>query len=247
MKKWLLLAAVTLLMAGCGTYIPYCIDAPTVDHQGDLQADAVLYSVSGYGVIFHAGATVGITDHIGAQLYASNFQNWHYQGSAGWFTRVGDNGVAAIYGGFSYGEAGYASVKDPESISMVGTNRTAFLQGVWGWNGLHRPSAVKARHDVNFSLKAGFMQSPMSVDYYLREGGDFVLDANGDPVRCYDVPFTYHSLLLEPQLEWRYGWEHLKFSFKVALDLMGNVNKDPRPLKFYSFPAMIGLGVNYRL
>ena len=230
-------------MAGCGSYVPYCIDAPTVDHQGDLQADAAIYSVSGYGVIFHAGTTVGITNHIGAQLYVSNFQNWHYQGSAGWFTRVGDNGVAAIYGGFSYGEAGFASVKDPESLSMVGTNRTAFLQGVWGWNGLHFPSEVKARHDVNFSLKAGFMLSPMTLDYYLYS----MLDPNDDPVRCYDVPFIYRSLLLEPQLEWRYGWEHLKFSLKVALDLTANLNKDPRPIPFKSFPIMIGLGINYRL
>ena len=191
-------------LKGCDIYSPTCTDFPMLDGKGDFRLD-------GTAVLFGPGLTLsyGITDNLFVQAdayYTSERSANRYYGliSSGWYNNY-DNKIVELFGGVSYGHGSVWSV-DRDS-HRLGDYGTCFLQGNYGWKGL-----ANSHIDVALGAKLGYYCA------FLREY-----------IYHYDHPTSSikgicNALFLEPTVDFRFGWEKLKFNVTAGYNFHQAIN-----------------------
>ncbi len=178
------------LMTSCGVYYAQIPDLPMLERQGDLRADACYnaYTEGVYGTLSYA-----ITDHVGIQGNLNAGQSGvACQGAVGCYGTSGRQ-VFELYTGLGMG----ATDRPGWWYTHIwGNFNTFFVQGDYGWMGL-----LNKHLDIGFGLKVGRLMG----DSY-----------------CSDEDLGYSKLsertnFIEPVMNIRFGWEHLKFSIRTGM------------------------------
>lgn len=216
-------AAVLMLTTGCSIYHPQAVDIPLINHSGDTRVDASL-AMSAWllpdVVTLNATASYGFTDWLAGQVHLNyGGDNFYTQLAPGAYLPLGEHGLLEGYAGLGMGRAWREVSNMPsDSGSNAGTYdysgrfSVPFGQVNIGWHDL-----TGAHIDLAFGMKVGAYVPDFKYRRY---------DSNGVlmPDEC--SVYNATSLLLEPQLVFRIGSEHVKFclrgSFAWLSDIDGN-------------------------
>ena len=241
MKKVLSFLSVATLLAvmsvGCSIYHPQAVDIPLINHQGDLRVDA---NASASVFVFIPDAmninltgSYGFNNWLAGQAHINyGFENYYAHLAPGAYLPLGEHGLLEGYAGLGVGGAWR---RDTSSYyDYHGHYNLPFAQVNIGCHDL-----TGAHIDFAFGFKTGVYMPDFEYNDY---------DANG--VRhlenCYR--YTNPSLLLEPQLMFRVGSEHVKFclrgSFTWLSDMMGTDNSG-NSHNFTSDLFTVGAGLNF--
>ncbi len=237
MKNYFLalkLLIVALCFSSCKIFHPYNADIPLLEKKGDLHLDAgvsVTPFFDGYGL--SGTASYAVSNWLGCQAAGSYSERRgsHIQAALGTFKTFG-YGVAECYIGYAMGNVfhghPYFTLKD---IQLV------FCQINYGFNHL-----LNDKIEVGFGMRGGLLYpdcqrlesypelNPDLIEYY---------------VNFNDRPFTKPHLHLNPQLVFRVGGEHLKFSVNVAY--VYNFEWSNAPGKYKDHVSFnIGFGMHYK-
>lgn len=237
-----LLFLAAFVAAGCSVYHPQAVNIPLVSHRGDAQVDLsaglstwVLPDV----VTLNATASYGITDWLAAQAHANyGFENAYGQLALGAYRRLGSHGVVEGYLGFGYGGAwreGVSTSSDDADDQAAGVKKydysghflLPFLQGNIGWRDL-----TGAHIDLAFGFKVGSYRPDFDYRSY---------DSDGTLVASRSHPYTSPSLLLEPQLQFRIGGDHLKWNLRLGFAILPDFETSAHNLTYDWFTLSSGL------
>lgn len=177
-----------------GIYIPTGSDSPMLDGKGDIRLDVA-------PLLYGVGSTVsyGVTDNLFVQgqveaFYDNDGINTHYYGqvASGWYNNH-NNRVVELFGGVYYG---YGNIDLNRGYKQYGNYTTCFLQGNYGWKGL-----ANSHIDIALGAKLGYYHVPFSIYYHHLHAA---------------VTHTDQALFMESAVNFRFGWEKLKFNLKIG-------------------------------
>ncbi|MBR1798920.1 MAG: hypothetical protein IJ761_03345 [Bacteroidales bacterium] len=233
--KYLLTSMVTsaaLLLASCSVYHPQAVDIPLINHQGDGRVDL---SVGASTFLFfpdvltiNATGSYGINDWLAGQVHLNyGGENIYAQIAPGAYFNLGAKSVFETYAGLGVGGAWRDNAKvtssgDSDTVgssshtySYSGSYLLPFVQFNIGFHDL-----TKAHIDLAFGLKTGAFMPDYTYNRY---------DSDGVQMSEYFTHYTLPSLLLEPQLQFRIGGEHVKYNLRVGVaylsDMQNNATK----------------------
>lgn len=228
-KRIKLLAVIALLSSlatSCIMYQPQAVDIPLINHQNDLRIDGSI----GMGYLLGLFPTVNVTSSYGfsnwgaAQLHA----NWDL--SRGYYLQAGVGGYVPIdkfvvegYLGYGYGYK-YYSNSDTAAVpkEFFGNYQLPYAQLNFGWVDL-----AKGHIDLGAGIKSGCF-IPDITDRWTTKGEEKLI--------------TKSSALIEPQLFFRVGGEHLKFVIRVSMTIF----PDDEGTQVLYAPFGASVGLNYR-
>lgn len=216
---------------GGSSYISTRSDIPLLEHKNEARLDLGLTILGA-----HANGAYSFTEHWAVQGGVNSLEQLGGiftvgQCSLGWYDKLG-SGVLESYAGASFGHFNNNGFnpKYDYAYSHITNSQTYYLQVNYGWNNL-----ASNHIDLAFGLKTGFaaFQSTISSSY-------LSLDENGNVV--VEGPVVTHSkvssLVLEPIVEARVGWERIKFSFLASFPIL---KQNPHLLEDSRFQ----MGLNY--
>lgn len=216
-----------MLASGCSIYHPQAVDIPLINHAGDTRVDAsvamstwVLPDV----VTFNATASHGFTDWLAGQVHLNyGGDNFYSQLAPGAYLPLGEHGLLEGYVGFGMGGAWRERNNMPSEADTASAASTYDYSGHFsvpfgqvniGWHDL-----TGAHIDLALGFKAGVYTPDFKYRRYDSDGALI-------PDEC--SVYTTPSLLLEPQLVFRIGGEHVKFcvraSFAWLSDMEGSTS-----------------------
>lgn len=174
-----------------GVYGPTCLDFPMLDGKGDTRLDVALLDLGASSTVSY-----GMTDNLFVQaeaFYKNDGVSSRYYGqvASGWYSNY-DNRIVELFGGVNYGYGNCSRI----DIEKYGNYATCFLQGNYGWKGL-----ANSHIDVALGTKLGYTSSSLSVY---------------DPIYNKTYERYFQGLLFEPAVNFRFGWEKLKFNLKIG-------------------------------
>ena len=254
-KTILLLLPALLLLTSCGVYRTQMVDIPLMGEQGELQLSGSVSSLLHHPAV-SATATYAVTDHLAVQGYflSSQLANTHaVQGAVGYYTPVKNSraifelyaGVNACWTDFTTitnsDESHYTSWADNgDNVELerntVARSQNYFLQANYGW-------CVSDRFEWGFALKGGLLHinrdeyTDIITDSYIENGHEYVLDVRTQE----NKNLVDYRRLIEPQLFFRWGRNHLKYHFQMGLSFM-----DQTPTYLDIDPISLGFGLSYR-
>jgi len=180
-------------LSGLGVYAPTCMDFAMLDGKNDVRLDVAVLPIS---LGLRSTVSYGLTDHVLIQADAKYHDNQYYgQLVSGWYSNA-DSRVLEVLGGASVGY-GNDRLHDRESWHS-GNYITCFLQGNMGWKNL-----ANKHIDVAFGARCGYYYASLINSAFF-----------GNTVKEEDV--VAHSFFVEPNINFRFGWEKLKFNLKTG-------------------------------
>lgn len=241
MKRLALFIALALAVAGCSVYHPQAVDIPLLQTAGETRADIALgasMSVLPDAVTVNGTVSHAFNDWLAGQVHVNGGSGVYYaQLAPGAYLPLGEKGVLEGYAGYGFGgsTSRTQSVTTEEGssyrYSFRGRYGVPFVQTNIGWRQLWI-------FEVAFGMKIGAYLPNYSYAEYDTTGA-----VKPESSYLYRTP----SLLLEPQLQFRIGGEHLKFTTRFAfcwlsdMDREGTFYSGPENLIHDLFTASMGL------
>lgn len=238
------IALLGLLSTGCSIYHPQAVDIPLINHAGDTRVDASLAMSTWLlpdVMTVNATASYGFNDWLAGQAHINyGGENFYSQFAPGAYLLLGEHGLLEGYVGSGFGGAWRKpTMQTDDSASShtygyKGRFSVPFGQVNIGWHDL-----TAAHIDLALGFKAGAYLPNFQYREY---------DSSG--ILLTDECYTYAtpSLLLEPQLVFRIGGEHVKFclrgSFAWLSDIEGNASSG-NSHNFTSDLFTLSAGVNF--
>lgn len=212
--RFLLMLLACGLMGGCGIYYPQLVDIPMLEKQGDLRVDLAANPTT---LGTHTSVAYGVTDHLGVQGNLNlSLAGAAGQGALGWYTHWGKQVLEAYVGT----GMGYTTRRGLKGWHQWGNFNSIFIQGDYGWNNL-----AKNHIDIAFGIKYGFLTGvKMSQNY------DSEIALRTESVR-----------LLEPTINLRFGWEHLKLCLRGGYSMTAPTQMLIDGDSYFTF----SIGLNY--
>lgn len=237
----------SLLAVSCGVYNGSSSAIPLFQQRGEVQVEL---GVIPYPFIPNAidpipivlpipySGTVSFspTDRLGVSLGA-DLSRQNAQAMVGVYNPIGDHFVWELFGGFS---AGRGSHHDHESLrGFEGYYLMPFIQADCGWRDLTRVMHI----DLGFSLRLGgiYGNTELSYGVYAREADEYITHSRH---------FEVIRPLIEPAIEFRFGWSRLKFNIRTYKFFIlnnsyhGSYQNHDIPVHETGFG--FGFGVSYR-
>ena len=230
MNKWLFGLILALILSGCGSYRPACVDIPLLQNEGDIELDATIASV--VEPLGQATVAWAVGNHTAVQGHVNNIGGTYGQLAGGWFKPFGDHKVLELWGG--YGQGRWSELYD--ELNNRYHRHIFFGQADFGWKNLSCNPSGNLKLDLGAALKLGYSNS--TVESIQRQYfGD--LDRWTEQ---YDY-YPSNSLLVESMIECRIGVEHFKVSASIGwCRLFHPKGLGPRD---FAFPFWLGLGLHY--
>lgn len=265
MKKIIIPVLVGLLATSCTTlYHPQLEAIPLVQEQGELALETGMSKQDAFAG--NISVAYGLTDKVALSGFARTSQNsegrnFHTQLAAGLYDKTEKGLIREVYAGLAAGvnsdswgieahdrmdaEGNLFSSEIYDQSYYLGNYQMAFVQGNIGKRNKHFEWA--------FGLKLGGMHS--LIDHTLSLYQYSVPDATSstglrdiftDDINPYNNGNNYNnfSLLLQPQLELRFGWEKFKFTYRLALGMQFGLPEKINMAFFGHFNS--GFGIMYR-
>lgn len=231
MKKLTFILIATLTLASCVVYHPHNTDIPLLREQGDLHLDGSI-SASLFDVpAINTTVAYAPLNRVGAQASVSfsGINSYYLQAAAGTYFPFGLS-VLECYVGYGYGTAKQDTVSNlvHQTYRTDGYYNIVFGQVNFGWAGLDDDCI-----DLGIGLKCGLM-TPSFDKILVAEDGTETLDTH------HDTP----SVLLEPQLMFRFGWPQFKFCFNLAFAAFSDWPTEDNYFNYDRFS--LGFGVHYK-
>ena len=224
MKKHLPFIVLLFALTGCSIYHPQAVDIPLVNHRGDTQVD-ISAGISTWVLpdvlTINATGSYGFTDWMAGQVHLNyGIENAYGHMAAGAYRTLGAHGVVEGYLGLGLGGAWRekVEVKDDDAegsqhgvhtYDYSGRFTLPFVQGNIGWRDL-----TAAHIDLAFGLKVGA---------YLPDFDYKAYNSNGQPMASQSKPYKEPNFLIEPQLQFRIGGEHLKWNLRMGFSWLSDV------------------------
>ena len=209
--------ATALLTTGCTVYHPQAVDIPLLSHAGETHVDAGA-SMSFLGVPdalnLNVTASHAFPYHVAGQVHANyGGDNWYLQAAPGVYATFGGVTVVEAYAGLGYGGAQRDSENgdDVRTSRFEGTYKLPFVQLNAGWRGL-----AKGHIDFGFGFKGG----AFIPDYWYEKYNE-----DGTVKPGSHEAYTTTNALFEPQMMFRIGGEHVKFSVKTGVAFMSDIHE----------------------
>ncbi len=212
MKRTLVIIGAALVMASCSIYHPQTVDIPLLEAPGETRVDAAA-GVSTFlfmptAVTVGATATHSFGRWLGGQVHANyGGENYYLQAAPGAYWAPGDHFRMEGYLGVGYGGANYKSTASDSTSSSYeynGTFTLPYMQLNLGW-----------RHVGPFEFALGLKFGAFLPDYtYIKH------NESGD------VPshYTTANALFEPQLQVRVGSERVKYTLRMSVVGLSDLN-----------------------
>ena len=217
----LTLTTVALLaLGGCSIYHPQTVDIPLINHAGDGRVDlAVGISTWLLPDVVTFGGTVsyGVTDWFAVQGHINyGGENIYVQAAPGAYLPLGEHGVLEGYAGLGFGSSwreaaatDHTTGDNSGTYAYSGHFNLPFAQVNIGLHDLTR-----AHIDVAFGLKGGAYLPDLRYDRY---------DADGVLMPDRSVTYRMPNVLLEPQLQFRIGGEHVKYNLRLSFAWLSDI------------------------
>ena len=237
-SRFTLLALLAFVATGCSIYHPQAVNIPLVNHRGDAQVDLSV-GVSSWVLpdvfTFNATGSYGVNDWLAAQAHANyGGENAYGHLAVGAYRRLGAHGVLEGYAGFGLGGAWREAqrrddVEDAEvaRYDYSGSFLLPFMQGNIGWRDL-----TGAHIDLAFGLKVGA---------YVPDFEYKAFNSDGELLPRHSIPYSTTNLLLEPQLQFRLGGQHLKWNARFGFAWLSDIYGAETNLTYDWFTVSTGL------
>lgn len=167
-----MLISLSLLMTSCHAwYNTQMADVPLLQGKGDVRVTGGVNTAAMFPYSLSGTASVGVTDHIGAQLYGSysDADQFHFHGAGGYYTYLGESHwVLETYGGAGMGSTFNSAARDeetkaPEERTAGDAVRFTYQQYFCQLNiGMADVTAV--HFDFGVGLRAGVMPYSLRVN-----------------------------------------------------------------------------------
>lgn len=236
MKKLLntliLTLSVMFIPTSCVMYHPHNVDIPLLHQQGDLRVDA---SVSGTlplidGSGMNASVSYAPVNHLGLQVSGSvtELENLYGQAAVGGFVPFGKS-VLEGYVGYGIGHSNYESNSSSnKNYTVGGRYDVVYGQLNFGWNDL-----ANGVIDVGIGVRGGMLKPQWKK-----------VAAGEDASHDGDFEYTEQHPLIEPQLVFRAGNEHVKFAINVVYSYVDGWPTDNNHIN--RVPFSLGLGIYFK-
>ncbi len=230
MKKLFLLILTCSLFTSCVMYHPHNVDIPLLEKKGDLRIDGSVNMT--FPLLDGTGANATVSwaplNMLGVQAAGSLSDPHNYQVQAAIGTYHGWGlSVLECYIGAGTGHSYYEFSNKNRHVG--GQYNLMFSQINFGWNHL-ADDAI----DFGFGIKAGLLTPDWTKESFNESTQTWTTDFN----------HTDPHFLIEPQLMFRAGGEHLKFSINVAYSALSDWPTDDDNLNYTRLS--ISLGLNYK-
>ena len=226
-----IIAALMIMTASCIAYRPQVVEVPLIDEKGELQVNGSVGLSAPFGDAY-LGTTVtyGATDWLAVQAHG----NWNVslggygQLSAGAF-KTWDKAVLEGYIGYGVGGNKWNSSKSDRHVKAM--YHLPYGQVDFGWKGL-----ANGRIDVGLALKGGMIMPTVNDRQWNETTNTYETKTTKDPVG-----------LLEPQIFFRAGGKHLKWTMNIGYcQLWGtNGNQPFGDAAVMYMPFTINMGLSY--
>lgn len=219
-----------LCNTSCVMYHPHNVDIPLLEQKGDLHIDGSVNMT--FPLLDGTGANATVSwaplNMLGVMASGSisDPQNYHVQAAAGTFYGWGKS-VLECYFGAGTGHSYYMFSNKNKRVG--GQYNLFFSQIDFGWN--HLADDVI---DVGVGFKAGLLNPN-----WIKE----TFDANTE-LWSTEQTHTDAHFLIEPQLVFRAGGEHLKFSINLAYSFIDGWPTENDNFNYVRFSA--GIGIHYK-
>lgn len=229
-----MLMLLSFTLTSCWVYKPQLADIPLIDHQGDVRLNGSVYvqplisqhadgSISLLAVPgVSTTVSAGLTDRLAVQSHF-DFQGHCYTHIALGLYKPFANSLLESYVGVGYGTGGASDNDEPASSHI--NYLCPFVQGNYGWR-------LGKHFDIGMALKAG---DYIPVRYTRSRKPEY---DSGNP------SLPGHTLLVEPQVFFRVGWETVKLQLQAGYSLLAGW---PREYLFGYYPVSLGVGVSISL
>ena len=248
MKQRLLPLALAALMAtSCSIYHPQAVSIPLLNHRGDAQVD-LSAGISAWVLpdvfTLNTTASYAFTDWLGGQAHLNyGFDNAYGHLAAGAYTTLGSHGVLEGFLGIGYGGAwrdisniesdddddGHASTA--RKYEYHGQFLLPFLQGNIGLRGL-----ADGHIDLAFGLKIGSYLPDFDYRSY---------NSDGALVASQSYIYSSPNFLVEPQLQFRIGSDHLKWNLRLGFAWLSDIYNDDVNLTYDWLTLSTGLTFSF--
>lgn len=232
---WVMAAMASLVMTSCVAYRPQVAQLPLIHEKGELQVNGSigLSAPLGDGYL-GATATYGATDWLAVQGHV----NWTGDKGAFGQASVGaykawKKAVLEGYVGYGFGGNRWESNSSDENTHIVISRfHLPFGQLNFGWAGL-----AKGHIDIGVGLKGGCIFPDIYDEKIYANSGQHQIRTNKDPIG-----------LLEPQIFFRAGGKHLKWTLDVGYSQLWSTSADKAVFSGTSavyMPFTITTGISY--
>ena len=228
------IALASICQTSCIMYHPHNVDLPLLQERGDLRIEgsisASLPTLAGTSA--NLSVAYAVLPNVGVTAYGTlgDMQNRYGQLGAGTFWPLTPHTVLEAYVGYGGGYSYHTNTRTTGVKRVVeGPYSLMFTQLDYGWAGI-----ADETMDVAFGIKSGLLNSHWTNNLYDTTGV-----AMNDP-ETLERPF----FLLEPQVQFRVGGPHLKFSINMAYAVIFDW---PTDNEFFNYERLsISAGINYR-
>ena len=269
MNRFFLLVAagLLLLMSSCATvYHNQLVSIPLISEQGELQLQAG-GSLNDFATA-NLSVAYGVSDKLAFQGFGrinsgDDLSLYHLQLALGRYAQNENGHIKEFYGGVAFGMHDFSLTfgryyADLTKNSPMKLDRTDYYtEDYEAVNGNYQMLYVQGNigkkfKNVEWALgcKLGGIYATIQ-DYQENYVGTFLVeDPSTNTSYTRDVfetvSYSYHplNLLLEPQFEVRFGWEHFKFSYRIGFSIFGNSSPELHRIYYTGFNS--GLGIHYR-
>ncbi len=228
MKRFVYLFALATvsLFASCSIYHPQAVDIPLINHAEDVRVDASLGMSSWIlpdVVTLNVTASYGFNDWLAGQAHINyGGENVYAQLAPGFYRPFGEHSMLETYIGMGMGGSWRDNIKHSDAnandtttysyYSYSGRFLLPFAQTNVGWHDL-----TAAHIDLAFGLKVGAYLPDFDYKKY---------DENDAIIAGSERDYTTANLLVEPQVLFRIGGEHLRFNVKLGFAWLSDVFSD---------------------
>lgn len=241
----LMIGFLSLFNVSCVMYHPHNVDIPLLQQGRDLRIDGSVNMTFPFLDGTGANATVSYApiNHLALQASGSitDKKNLYGHFAVGTFQPFGKS-VLEFYLGAAAGHSSYSQNRNSSDNTQSGTkestlNQKYYVEGDYniffsqlnfGWNNLGDDLC-----DVGFGLRSGILKPAWQH-----------VNVSDDGVESVVEEFTTPNFLLEPQLMFRIGGEHLKISFNFAYSFLSDWPTENNYFNYTRFSA--GIGLNYK-
>lgn len=224
----------TALATSCVIYHPHNVDIPLLHEKGEMELNASL-SLSA-PLLGAPAANVSFSyaplNYVGLQTAVSfsDINSFYAQAAGGGFLPLGKT-VIEGYAGYGYGTSVHninSNLKD-ETVRVDGHYNLAFGQVNLGWVNL-----VDSTLDVGLGFKGGRLYTDFEKIQLLENGETSLMD------NLNSIHF-----LAQPQLMFRVGWPHIKFSLNIAYAFLTNWPESNNYFNYDRFSVGVGMHFDF--
>lgn len=216
-------------MTGCA-YFPQLVDVPLINHKNDLRIDAaVSANPSVQGTV-----TYGVTEKLALQI-AGNYKSTdvnYLQGAVGCYKNK-NKLVNELYAGIGYGLANAHNMVFPGELK--GNYQVYFMQ----YN-LGKVQNRILNSDFGLGIKVGYLHSDLLDQNYYSSFFEYP-EYDHQIVRV----LKDDNLLVESTLMYRFGFEKLKFNFKIGYCMLYKFTNRQISEDLPLFPLNMSFGFSF--